>query len=86
MYHLLCASEWDVNNLVIACNYKSVRVDEDDNYKRALLYFFMVCYAVKYYLNGQSEAEIYLNVIVDEVPDFENAFEKWIGNNAKNLL
>lgn len=38
----------------------------------------MVAYATKYYLNGQAEADIFLAILTDEIPEFSAIFEEWM--------
>ena len=48
-----------------------MEVEEEQEHKQCLLYLYLVGYAVKYYLNGQSEGEIFLSVLLDEIKSFE---------------
>lgn len=68
MLHLSESSKWDIHNKAIVSKRDCVQTEEDHEYKQVFLYFCLVAYATKYYLNGQSESDIFLAVLTDEIP------------------
>jgi hypothetical protein len=61
-------------------------VEDLNEYRRLVLYVYLVAYTAKYYLNGQEDAELFSLSLRSVIHQFSTIFEDWATTNSESLL